>query len=77
MKETKPKPIAKLTKEQLQEFRSIDGRVEATGRILDQAFRRKYQIWDKVREAYNLGILEEHYVDMRSGEVFELWPKIE
>ena len=73
MKEVKLKPLAKLTEVQLRDIRSINAQVNTLGTAIERAFFRKQEFLENVRKAYNLPI--DFYVETRTGEVFELWPK--
>ena len=74
MKEIKPKPLAKLTRVQLQQVRSNERQIDSLGRSLDRAHQKKQDIIERARKAYGLPD-EELYVDFQTGEVFESWPK--
>ena len=75
MKETKEKPLAKLTGQQLQDLRSNLNQIHSLGCSLDRAYSRKEEIMEKMRKAYSLPEVDFH-VNLRTGEVFDSWPKV-
>ena len=74
MKETKEKPLAKLTEQQLGDVRSNLSQINSLGRSLDRAYQQKEEVLRKVRKAYSLPEVD-FYINLRTGEVFESWQK--